>query len=129
MRSITVDAAVPTTVYVVVGGQPSGSQLLKSVDGGISWNDLGFGSTAVQNLTSIAIDPLHSNILIALGSSANGSVGGLYKSTDSGSTWNDISAGLGTRQLRGIAVDPVTSGNIFIASDDHGVLATTTGGL
>ncbi len=129
VRSITVDAAVPTTVYVVVGGQPAGSQVLKSVDGGISWNDLGFGSTAVQNLTSIAIDPLHSNILIALGNSSNGSSGGLFKSTDSGSTWSDISAGLGTRQLRAIAVDPVTSGNIFIASDDHGVFATMSGGL
>jgi fibronectin type 3 domain-containing protein len=129
VRAISVHPSLSGTVYAVVAGGVSGSQVRKSVDSGATWTDLGFGSTAAQNLTSIAIDPTNPNIIYALGTSSNGGLGGLYKSTNAGGVWVDVSSGLGTRHLRGVTLDPTTSGTLFVGSEDNGLLVSTSGGL
>ena len=129
IRSIAVDPTAAATVYIVTAGSSTQSQLLKSVDAGQSWSDLGFGSTAVQNLKAIAVDPVNPGVLFALGTASNGSAGGLFKSSDGGASWTDVSAGLGTHSLRALALDPVTSGSLIVASGDNGLLVSSSGGL
>jgi len=129
VRSIAVDPRTSTTVYAVVGTNGGTSQVMESTDGGQTWSDVGFGTVAVQNLTTIAVDPTNGAILYALGTSSNGSVGGLYKSTNSGGAWSDVSAGLGTHELRALALDPASTGNLFVGSDDNGLFASSSGGI
>jgi fibronectin type 3 domain-containing protein len=125
VRSITV---VSSTVVFAVVGSGASSMLQKSTDGGVTFTAVGFGSASVQNLVSLVADST-ATTLYAAGSSSNGSAGGLYKSADGGATWASVSAGVTSARLRKVLVDPVAAGSVFVATQDSGLLVTSTAGL
>lgn len=125
VRSITV---VSSTVVFAVVGSGSSSMLQKSTDGGATFTAVGFGSASVQNLVSLVADST-ATTLYAAGSSSNGSAGGLYKSADGGATWASVSAGVTSARLRKVLIDPVAPGSMFVATQDSGLLVTSTAGL
>ncbi|MDP8206981.1 MAG: T9SS type A sorting domain-containing protein [Candidatus Electryonea clarkiae] len=75
-RSCAIDQAHPDTLYA--GGQ----KLLRSFDGGVSWDDIGFGF--LGTITAFAIHPTNSNILYC----SLKEFGAFFlRSTDYGETW------------------------------------------
>jgi fibronectin type 3 domain-containing protein len=124
VRSITVAAG---RVFAVVG-DGTASNLQVSVDGGATFTAMGFGTTAVQNIVSLAVEPTTGKVLYAIGTSSNGSAGGLYKSADSGGTWNVIKPGLSSTRLHGLIIDPSAGGSLFLATQDNGIQLSLSGG-
>lgn len=94
---IVVDPSDSNTVYVGTGdpnisGYPSiGDGIYKSIDGGLTWENLGLEEQRI--ISKIIIDPTNSNTIYV------GTMGlpferneqrGLYKSTDGGQSWEQI---------------------------------------
>ena len=125
VRSIT--AAAGGKVFAVVGAATS-SNLQKSTNGGASFTPVNFGTAAVQNLVSIAVDSTTGSTLYAVGNSSNGSEGGLYKSIDGGTSWKAIKPGLSSTRLRKLLIDPTAAGSLYLASQDNGVLLSSSAG-
>ena len=78
-------ATVPGILYVGVDvGEPAnvGTQVLKSIDGGASWNKLPFPAT---NVVAIAISPAQPSVVVAI--SVQGQQGLVYRSEDGGKSW------------------------------------------
>jgi xyloglucan-specific exo-beta-1,4-glucanase len=74
--AVEIDPALPTTLYA-----STGSQILKSVNGGASWNSVGPPDGSISRV-AIAVGP--PTILYA--ASATDGVR-IYNSIDGGSTW------------------------------------------
>lgn len=85
VSSIAVDHTNPDIIYMGTGdrdaGDAAGIGVLKSTDGGISWNN---ANTGIDNLTvgRMIIHPVDPNILYIA------STGGIFKTTDAGQSWN-----------------------------------------
>jgi photosystem II stability/assembly factor-like uncharacterized protein len=94
--------------------------LYKSIDGGISWTDLGGYSGRIHP---------DQHVLIFLPGSSNtifvGNDGGLWKSTDSGNSWNDLNNGLGITQFYHIAIN---GGKLLGGAQDNGFPGYTGSG-
>ncbi len=104
-----------------------------------NWSSLGPFSAEVKNdqvpgigrLNQIAVDPINPNIWY-VGAPA----GGLWKSTDAGLSWDPIFDKFPQIGVSGIAIDPIDSRIIYIATGDDdalesysiGVLKSTDGG-
>ena len=104
-----------------------------------NWSALGPFSAAVKNdqvpgigrLNQVAVDPTNSNVWY-VGAPA----GGLWKSTDAGLSWVPIFDQYPQIGVSGIAIDPVDSSIIYIATGDDdalesysiGVMKSTDGG-
>jgi photosystem II stability/assembly factor-like uncharacterized protein len=67
----------------------------KSVDGGLSWQELGKTLTC-EFARSFAVDPIRTDIVYA------GTNVGMYKSYDGGATWLPVNSGLPERELKQI---------------------------
>jgi photosystem II stability/assembly factor-like uncharacterized protein len=89
------------TVYIATGDRDGGSMhtlgsgnwndnnsigVLKSTDGGTTWNNTGlsFAASDKKRISRLLLDPSNNNILYAATSS------GVYKSTDAGASWTQI---------------------------------------
>lgn len=104
--------------------------LLRSTDGGESWN--AFGNVSDPFFTLVA-DPTTPTTLY----SGNQAGTGLFKSTDSGGHWTAINKGLPTNQgatgalplVLGFAVDPSHPANLYAGTYGNGLYRSTDGGL
>jgi photosystem II stability/assembly factor-like uncharacterized protein len=54
-----------------------------------------------------------------LGSPGNAGPGGVFRSLDEGETWDAASAGLSTRWIESVAVDPLQPGVLYAKAADH----------
>jgi photosystem II stability/assembly factor-like uncharacterized protein len=112
--NISVDPASPNTVYVA-----SSNGVQKSTDGGNTWAALGQKSGFVM---SMAVDPKNRSTIYI------GSLGGqFYRSSDDGKTWVSAGAGLPSKTILAIAVDPI-SGTVYAAPENSGVYRSTDSG-
>jgi photosystem II stability/assembly factor-like uncharacterized protein len=110
--SLAVDPEHPTTVYASVG-----STLLRTSDGGASWEPLTQrlaprGQTMV--ISALTVNPQRSETVYAslyFPFDANPTAGGIFKSTNGGDTWTRTFSGVGTA----LAVDTVRPTTIFAA--------------
>lgn len=102
---LVLDPASGSTIYA---GTAQG--LLKSTDGGATWNSIAFSDTSVSNL---AVDPTTPSTLYA------GTNGHLYKSTDAGGSWTDLkltaTGGTDGLWIAGLVVDPSTPSTLYVA--------------
>ena len=103
--------------------------LLRSTDGGDTWN--GYGNVGDAFFTLVA-DPASATTLYA--GNVNGS--GIFKSTDGGAHWTTINKGLPANQgatgalplVLGIAPDPAHPATLYAGTYGNGIYRSTDGG-
>lgn len=151
--AIAIDPANPNTVYVGTGEQTNssasyyGAGILKSVDGGSTWTQLGqavfagpFNPGSLgggSQISSLAIHPANPNIILAGVRivpfvSDGGSSSGVYCSNDAGLTWMNVLPGAAGSE---VVFDVQSPGIAYAAlgstsgDSDNGVYKTTSAGL
>jgi photosystem II stability/assembly factor-like uncharacterized protein len=86
--AVTSDYATSNTIYIATGDRDGWDNrsvgVLKSTDGGTTWNPTGISYTIFEGrmVNRLLIDPNNNNILIAA------TTIGVYKTTDGGAIWN-----------------------------------------
>lgn len=133
---VAVDPGQAGVVWAAVadafGSQPV--NLVRSGDGGASWEDVTPPHAAPMSGTAVAIDPADSDNIAAVFAGSFGG-GEAWVSTDGGASWTDRSAGLPPNPLQAVAFDGarllVGGGQLFgsqyvglYASDDLGATWT-----
>ncbi|WP_452225622.1 VPS10 domain-containing protein [Lacinutrix chionoecetis] len=125
VSGIAVDYVNPGTIYIATGDDDGGDAqaigVLKSTDGGITWNTTGLNAgNTPTSLNDIYVSPTNANIVWVATNS------GVYKSTDAGVSWNNTNGTQG-QNIRDIKVNPqdnaivyAASSNRFYKSTDHG---------
>ncbi len=99
MGSLAIDPNDTNIVYAGTGELPgtvdsyAGYGLLRSVDGGKSWSDV--GPSTVAAYSRVIVNPKHSNLVYA---AAGRSGGGVLRSSDGGNSWNWLAGGLPQNQ-------------------------------
>jgi photosystem II stability/assembly factor-like uncharacterized protein len=117
VKLLVIDPSNSKIIYAGTEGHysaPKGFQgLFKSTDGGASWVAISNGlagviGTRLTTTTALIIDPANSNILYLGTSNA-----GVFRSVDGGANWNSFNDGLANLQIRGLAVAPGTTHNVY----------------
>ncbi|MBE9508544.1 MAG: hypothetical protein IMY86_10885, partial [Chloroflexi bacterium] len=86
--------------YASFGSWGTGGGFYRTTNGGTNWTDVG-GTTIIHTVTSVAIHPTNSNIVLA--ATAHG---GLYRSTNGGNSWTKVSEGLPDDTFFAVAFAP-----------------------
>jgi photosystem II stability/assembly factor-like uncharacterized protein len=146
--SLVIDPQDPSTLYAVAEGNTTFSGtglivhaaggLVKSTDGGGSWNTLDLGLPQSYTISAVlAIDPQNPSTLYV------GSVYGIFKSTDGGAGWSPVNSGLppfatglppfpiGSPYFLGVSIDPQRPDTVYARINifpDTRVFKTTNGG-
>ena len=107
-----------TGAAAVVYAGTLGAGVLKSTDGGNTWQPSNTGLT-IRLVRALAIDPSNANVLYA------GTTAGLFKSVDAGASWT--SSGLVDADIRALVIDPETSNTVY-AGTDFGVFKSVNAG-
>jgi hypothetical protein len=96
--------------------------VLKSTDGGYSWDTKNSGMTALR-VNVLNIDPGNHNTLYL------GTMSGMFKSTNGAGAWSPINSGFpGVRpEVNAIAINPLSSTTIY-AGTSAGLYKSTNGG-
>lgn len=129
---VAIDPTNTQVMYLATGDGEAGDcysvGVLKSTDGGATWNTTGLNWTVNQGRTisKLLMHPTNSQILIAATSN------GIYRTVDGGANWTQTSTG-SFKDLEFMPGTPntvYTAGTIFRKSTDNGVTWTTiTSGL
>lgn len=120
---IAIDPTNTNILYLATGDGDAADTysigVLKSTDGGITWNTTGLTWTVNQGrrISRLIIDPSNSSNLIA------GTSNGIYRSTDAGATWTQVST---TSGIKDVEFKPGNSSTVYACSDRF--LKSTNGG-
>ena len=112
---VTIDPVTPSTIYVdVYTGGANGLVILKSADGGQSWNKL-FAPDDGLTLSGLVVDPVTPSTLYAAGR------GSILKSADGGQTWTTHLAASPTAAVLSLAIDPASPSTLYaVYASDRG---------
>ncbi|MDQ3667959.1 MAG: hypothetical protein M3410_15585, partial [Acidobacteriota bacterium] len=137
----TIYAGTFDFTYFGYEGFDSRNGVLKSSDGGVSWNTTGLTNTAVE---ALVVDPVNPNTLYAVTrgfySNPRG-FRGLFKSTDGGASWSAINNGLvhligtdpgfgrpSTIARASLVVHPTITTTLYAGFPGSGVFKSVDGG-
>lgn len=120
--SIEIDPINPDIIYV--GDVYNG--ILKSTDGGITWNYSNNGLT-YSLMETITLNPTDPNILY-VGGTGGDHDGGFYKSADGGQNWVALNQDFTCKEIQAIAVNPVNKNIIWVGTYKDGLFKSTNGG-
>ena len=124
INDIAIDPSNPNIMYLATGDVDAsdtyGVGILKSVNGGITWNITGLNWTTSQNrsVSRIIINPNDNNMLFAATSN------GLFKSTDAGVTWTKV---LSANGINDMEIKPGDPSVIYAVSPSSFYRSTNTG--
>lgn len=129
VSGIAIDPNNSNIIYITTGDDDAGDSyfvgVMKSTDGGITWNST--GSLSGTSANEIYIDPSNSQIIWVATSS------GLYKSTDSGTSWAlKLSGNIKDFKLKPnnpTIIYAVTSNTFYRSTDGGTSFSTITSGL
>lgn len=99
--------------------------ILKSTDGGTTWNPSGLSYTQASTgpsfgtVSELALNPNNTNIIIAATSS------GMYYSADAAATWTQED----TSDFRSVEMEPFHPNTVYAAADDGKFYRSTDGGI
>ncbi|HTF03788.1 MAG TPA: PKD domain-containing protein, partial [Bacteroidia bacterium] len=88
---LAIDPVDPNILYLGTGDQDGGDTpsmgVMKSIDGGLTWNSTGLSFSIIlsRKIARIIIDPTNSNIIYC------GTSAGIYKTYNAGVTWSQVS--------------------------------------
>jgi photosystem II stability/assembly factor-like uncharacterized protein len=111
-------AVDPTNHLTIYAGTPGG--LVKSSDGGTSWNIVYNSGTEVY---SIVIDSNNSQTVYI------GTVNGMYKSSNGGNSWVLSVNGMPRVKVYSLAIDPSNTQTVFAGTDGGFYISHNSGGL
>lgn len=109
VSGIAIDPTNSNIVYIATGDGDGNDTysigVLKSIDGGTTWNSTGlnWSTTQARVMRKIIIDPTNSNILFVASSN------GLYKTTDAGVSWTSVLTG----SFRDVEFNPLNPNTLF----------------
>ncbi|HOM99081.1 MAG TPA: SBBP repeat-containing protein [Acidobacteriota bacterium] len=104
VRGVAVDPTAPDTLYASGVFPKVGAGVAKSSDGGATWSVSPTPPTGVRLagvITDLQMRPGNPQVLLAATAAD-----GVLHTLDAGATWSSASAGLGTKTVLGLAVDP-----------------------
>lgn len=88
---ITIDPSNSDTIYVGTGDfggfAPYGFGIMKSVDGGQTWANLGSSTFGSEDISRIVVDPENPQVVVVSTGRTPGFGGSLWRSADGGATW------------------------------------------
>ncbi|HEY4798924.1 MAG TPA: hypothetical protein VII99_07600, partial [Bacteroidia bacterium] len=125
ISDIAIDPVNPNVMYVATGDGDGGDSysvgLLKSTDGGNTWNITGLSFSVIQNaeMSRVLVNPNNTNIVFA------GTGMGVFRSTDAGVTWVKTLNISGIKDLEFKPGNP----NVVYASSANGFYRSSNGGL
>jgi photosystem II stability/assembly factor-like uncharacterized protein len=124
VTDIAFDPTNPSIMYIATGdGDASDTYsvgVLKSTDGGTTWNTTGLFWNVWQQVTlsRLIIHPTNPLILIAAGN-------GIHRSTDGGATWSQVSTGT----YRDMEMKPGSPDTLYASGTSGQVVRSTNGGV
>jgi photosystem II stability/assembly factor-like uncharacterized protein len=121
-KYITCLAINPSDPLILYAGTSGTGKVLKTQDGGDTWERKVNGLPPGESVIRLSIDPYNPQRLYA------GTYVGFYASTDGGDTWVFKDGGLGQRYIRSIAIDPMDSNKVCAGTYDDGVFTSIDGG-
>ncbi len=123
VSGICVHPTISNTIYILTGDGDGGNTksvgVLKSINGGLTWNTTGLTFTVVQQVNGykLMMDPTNSNVLYAVTSF------GVYKTDNAASTWTLVLAG----NARDAEFKPGNSSTVYCAIDTVVKYSTNSG--
>jgi hypothetical protein len=103
VSEIVIDYSNPKIMYLATGDRdaaffisnPYSYGLLKSTDGGISWQTTGLKHIFEDQMTiqRLIMHPTDPRILMAAVTGTNGNLRGIWRTTDEGETWKNVAGG------------------------------------
>jgi photosystem II stability/assembly factor-like uncharacterized protein len=110
VRTISIDPNEPTRIYLAieVGG------IVRSLDGGRSWENLHVGGGLHDDVHSVAVHPTESSVIFAA------TRHGFGRSDDSGETWTRTDSFEGQGYSRPLATNPNRPDQVFTAAATTG---------
>jgi photosystem II stability/assembly factor-like uncharacterized protein len=115
--SISIDPDTPATIYLGTNG----NGILKSTNGGASWNATGSTTEIVH---AVAINPFNTATIFG---GVDGGQGSMVMSSDGGSNWIYANNGLGGATVNAVIFDPNTLNRMYAATNS-GIFLSTDGG-
>ena len=122
VSGIAIDYNNSNIIYIATGDDDAGDTysigVLKSTDGGATWNTTGLGaSTSLFRMNDIYINPNDSNMLWVATNQ------GLFKTTNGGSTWVNKKSGI----INDLKLKPGDPNSIYIVTPDEFWRSTNAG--
>ncbi len=119
LTALTIDPGNPARLYA-----PTWNAVLKSTDGGSTWEAKTSGLVANRVVDLVTVHPANPNVLFA------GVGEKLVVSTDQGETWTSqgYGEGLGAARLHAIVVDPFNPDTVLVAGLAAAIYKSTDGG-
>lgn len=121
---ILIDANDTNIMYIATGDRDhsatSGIGVLKSIDGGQTWNTTGlsYNFQTYKKIYELIFDPTNSNTILAV------TAEGILKSTDGASTWTTKETGT----FKDIEFDPNNTTTWYAAKQSEGIFKSTDNG-
>ena len=120
-QPVAIGPTGPPTVYAAAGGSGGNTRLLRSTDGGRSWQPADRGLPPTDQW-ALAFDPTSpATVYAAMGQ------GGVFESNDSGGSWHTLGVSPAYGDVSAIAVDPQHAQTIY-AGTNAGVIESLDGG-
>ncbi|TAK62390.1 MAG: choice-of-anchor D domain-containing protein [Bacteroidetes bacterium] len=124
ITAIVFDPTNPDIMYIATGDADAGDTysigVLKSLDGGTTWNPTGlnYSTSSVTTIRALVIHPTNANILLAT------TGGGIYRTTNAGTNWISVATG-SFRDLEVNQSDPTVW---YATRNSYGVYKSTNTG-
>jgi photosystem II stability/assembly factor-like uncharacterized protein len=118
--SLRFDRRAPGTILAL------GNGVMRSLDGGTTWETVNAGLPPGGLVSSLISDPLTGTFYVSLGIPSSG-LGQVWSSSDDGTTWAKVAERAG--YLGPLRVDGALPGRLYAGAEDVGLLVSTgTGG-
>ncbi len=123
VSGIAIDPSNEDIIYIGTGDGDGNDTysigILKSMDGGLTWQETGlvWETSQTRTFNKLIIDPVDPSILFAATSS------GIYRTVDAGENWTNVQSG----SIEDIAFHPTNSHIVYACSDEF--LKSTDGGI
>ncbi|MBL4592322.1 MAG: T9SS type A sorting domain-containing protein [Flavobacteriales bacterium] len=125
VSGIAIDPNNSNIVYIATGDGDGNDTysigVMKSTDGGTTWNSTGlnWNTTQTRVMRKIIIDPSNSNVLFVATST------GLFKTSDAGANWTSVLSG----SIRDVEFNPDNSNTVFACTQNLFYKSTNGGNL